>query len=157
MMQKRRGYRLIMTSFLALAASACDKPPPAEGLAVWSKADHDPANASGAQAAPGTGGGGAKEAVEMVWQRECARCHGMQGAGDGPEGQATGARNLQDPEWLRKTSDHDMAQAIQGGKNMMPAFELPDVVVRALVARIRAQGPSEAIRDGSPGDDAGAR
>jgi cytochrome c oxidase cbb3-type subunit 3 len=48
------------------------------------------------------------------------------------------ATDLTNPEWQQKTSDADIAGAIKNGKGKMPKFDLPEPVLQALVARIRA-------------------
>jgi cytochrome c oxidase cbb3-type subunit 3 len=39
---------------------------------------------------------------------------------------------------LSKITDDEIASQIKNGKNRMPKFDLPDPVVRGLVARIRS-------------------
>jgi mono/diheme cytochrome c family protein len=79
-----------------------------------------------------------------TWANHCMRCHGQIGAGDGPNGPQTGARNLTDPGWQARTSDAQIEQTIRSGKGQMPAFQLePDEVTR-LVHLIRQMGASSA-------------
>ncbi len=46
-------------------------------------------------------------------------------------------------EWQDKTPDVEISAAITNGKGKMPKFGLPDPVVHALVARIRASRGQE--------------
>jgi hypothetical protein len=48
------------------------------------------------------------------------------------------APDLTRAAWQAKATDADIAAVIQSGRNKMPRFDLPDVVVRGLVARIRS-------------------
>lgn len=77
-----------------------------------------------------------------IWGKACTRCHGARGKGDGPEGKMRGAPDLTNPEWLASVTDDDIAKVIREGKgqNMPPNPDLPDVALRALVARIRGRG-----------------
>jgi cytochrome c oxidase cbb3-type subunit 3 len=77
--------------------------------------------------------------VELAWQRNCSRCHGATGRGDGPEGPMVRAPDLTRAEWQAAVTDEGIGQVIRKGRNKMPAFDLPDEVVRGLVARIRAR------------------
>jgi mono/diheme cytochrome c family protein len=77
----------------------------------------------------------------------CARCHGRQGLGDGPDGAtlSTKPRNFHDCELMAKDSDDFVFREIKGGSGAvgrshdMPswgeAFE--DEQIRALVAFVR--------------------
>ncbi len=73
---------------------------------------------------------------ELLWQRNCARCHGTDGRG----GRQAGAANLTSTEWQAANSDAAIARVIAGGKApAMPAFaELlsPDQITE-LVEHIR--------------------
>ena len=48
------------------------------------------------------------------------------------------AADLGREDWQSKVKDEEIAATIQNGKGRMPKFELPDDVVRGLVARIRS-------------------
>jgi mono/diheme cytochrome c family protein len=135
---------------LSTASTGCDKPSPSAAR-VWTPTDHrsqDDDRAQSAQQGPGPGATGAAGAaaqkddaaqlVELAWRQQCVNCHGAAGHGDGPMGAMLRAPDLTRDEWQAKISDADIAAIIQTGRNKMPKFDLPDVVVRGLVARIRS-------------------
>ncbi len=47
------------------------------------------------------------------------------------------APDLSRADWQAKVTDAEMAATIRSGRNRMPKFDLPDGVLRGLVARIR--------------------
>jgi mono/diheme cytochrome c family protein len=49
------------------------------------------------------------------------------------------APDLTRPEWQDAVTDEQIASVIRGGRNKMPSFDLPDTVVKGLVARIRVR------------------
>ena len=56
---------------------------------------------------------------ELLWQRNCARCHGTNGRGGGQ----AGAANLTSPEWQASKSNAAIARSIAAGvAPAMPAF-----------------------------------
>jgi mono/diheme cytochrome c family protein len=81
--------------------------------------------------------------VELAWQRNCSKCHGARGRGDGPEGPMVKASDLTRSDWQAKVSDQEIADMIRKGKNKMPAFDLPPQVLEGLVRRIRSQRAPE--------------
>ena len=117
---------------------ACDRAPAAESLPEWTPADHDqePGRPPPANAGPRTDAGGAAAMVEITWRNQCSTCHGPTGHGDGPQGPMFKAPDLTREGWSPK--DEEIAGAIKNGKGRMPKFDLPDDVVRGLVARIRS-------------------
>jgi mono/diheme cytochrome c family protein len=133
-----------------LAAAGCERPPRADSLQEWTPADHDRAEEQSNQenrptAPPAKAGGGQKASdagdstlVEVTWETACAPCHGPTGHGDGPNGRMVNAPDITRDELLSKITDDEIAAQIRNGKNRMPKFDLPDTVVRGLVARIRA-------------------
>ena len=105
----------IMTAFLLVAA--CSSEP--ENLRVWTPADHahapetmiDP-NRVPQQEQPNFTVG------ELLWQRNCAGCHGTDGLG-GPQVKISFASEA----WQNSLDDAQIARTIAGGKSpMMPAF-----------------------------------
>jgi hypothetical protein len=80
--------------------------------------------------------------IEATWENACAPCHGPGGRGDGPNGPMVNAPDITRPELLSQVTDEEIAAQIRNGKNRMPKFDLPDNVVRGLVARIRANAGS---------------
>lgn len=76
---------------------------------------------------------------ELLWQRNCARCHGTEGRG-GREAQISFAS----PEWQSQIDDAAIARTIAGGKPPgMPAFAelLSPKQITALVTHIRSMSP----------------
>ncbi len=141
-----RATSFPFAAFLCLVVSACDSPPSAADLQVWTPADHDRSDekervASGAQAAPATGGSkedGNRALIDATWRSQCATCHGMTGHGDGPNGPMVKAQDLTRPDWQSSVTDAELAAAIANGKGRMPKFDLPPSLVSGIVARIRA-------------------
>jgi len=79
---------------------------------------------------------------ELLWQRNCARCHGTDGRG----GRQAGAANLTTAEWQTATSDATIARTIAGGKApSMPAFAdlLTPEQIGELVKHIRTFEPRQ--------------
>lgn len=126
----------------AVGLAGCDGP--SGDVREWTAADHDQPDRATAQTsarAPSTASPDSadKDLVELSWQRSCTRCHGPSGRGDGPESAMVRAPDLTRPEWQDAVTDDQIASVIRGGRNKMPAFDLPDSVVKGLVARIRAR------------------
>jgi cytochrome c oxidase cbb3-type subunit 3 len=48
------------------------------------------------------------------------------------------APDLTRSDWQAKATDAEIEDKIRNGKNRMPKFDLPDPVVRGLIARIRS-------------------
>ncbi len=126
----------------AAGVAACDRAPSAEGLKEWTPADHDGEKKATANQAPkGDGGAGLNPAtglVELTWRNQCQSCHGPEGRGDGPQGAMFKAADLGREDWQSKVTDQEIAGTIANGKGRMPKFELPDEVVKGLVARVRS-------------------
>lgn len=147
----RRGpLVLCLVSLLFAAASTgCDGPPSAESLKEWTPGDHhssDDGKLSQTRAQGPQAGGSARDAdasgdvsqlVELAWRQQCTPCHGPAGRGDGQMGPMVSAPDLTQAE-LQRASDTEMASVIKNGRNRMPKFDLPEPVVRGLVARVRA-------------------
>jgi len=130
-------------TLLSLIALGCDRRP--DDLREWKASDHEGSGSEAWQAprADGKGTDGAS-VVDVVWQAQCALCHGASGRGDGPQGPMLRTPNLTLAEWQTKTSDEQIAKTIVEGKGSMPKFEgLPDEVVSGLVAKIRAMRAPE--------------
>jgi cytochrome c oxidase cbb3-type subunit 3 len=148
-----RGAIVLFSAALAAAAlTACERPPSADKLREWAPSDHDRAEeqsnqAAGSQQAPpgssrtGNPGGDAGAAATLLaatWETNCLPCHGPNGHGDGPNGPMVNAPDLTRDDLQSKFTDEELVAIIKGGKNRMPKFDLPDPVVRGLVAGIRA-------------------
>ncbi len=142
---------LLLSALLGAAAAACDRPPSADSLQVWTQADHhssDDDKLGGATAgqvgrpaaSAAAAGGDVTQLVDITWRQQCTTCHGPVGRGDGQMGPMVQAPDLTRAEWQSKVTDVEMAATIRSGRNRMPSFNLPDPVVGGLVARIRALG-----------------
>lgn len=139
----RPPVSLAFAAVVALSAVlgvACDRAPTPAGLKEWTAADHDgEKSAPNAKQGPkGASGGGASGLVDITWRAQCASCHGPAGRGDGPQGAMFKAADLGDAEWQAKIKDEEIAASIVNGKGRMPKFELPEEVVKGLVARVRS-------------------
>lgn len=122
---------------LLFLIAACDPAP--SDVREWGPGDHDqPSAAQGQVTARPDADGPDPTLIDLAWRRNCATCHGPIGHGDGPQGPMVRAPDLTRPDWQQNISDEELAATIRKGKNKMPAFDLPDQVVRGLVQRIRA-------------------
>jgi len=75
---------------------------------------------------------------ELLWMRNCARCHGADG-----QGGREAAINLTAPEWQDRFDDAQIARTITGGKPPnMPAFAdlLTPEQIQELVKQVRTFG-----------------
>lgn len=48
------------------------------------------------------------------------------------------APDLTRADWQARVSDQEILETIRKGRNKMPAFDLPEAVLKGLVQRIRA-------------------
>ncbi|MEZ4374048.1 MAG: cytochrome c [Polyangiaceae bacterium] len=132
-----------MSLTLATAVVGCNRAP--DDLREWTPADHhhtaepnrgqvtsDPDPDTAAKPPPGL-----EDVTIVAWRRNCMRCHGVVGRGDGAQGAMLGATDLSNPSWQAKTSDEQIASVIQHGKGAMPPFDLPDTTVQKLVKLVR--------------------
>lgn len=141
----RAAFHRALVGVLALG---CDSAP--NDLREWTAADHHH------QAEPGTQGvvpslpsppsatveGEQPNDVTAVsFLRHCARCHGPNGRGDGPDGAMVGARRLDDAGWQGEASDDRIAGVVRAGKGKMPGFDFPAATVEALVRHVRGFSP----------------
>lgn len=141
-------HRSLTVAVLSMLLWACESAPAAGSLKEWTAGDHhssDDEKASGQQAAQGARqptGSDVPQLVELTWRQQCTNCHGPMGKGDGQMGPMLHAPDLTSAELQAKVTDQEMAAIIKGGKDKMPAFNLPDPVLQAMVARIRQmRGP----------------
>jgi cytochrome c oxidase cbb3-type subunit 3 len=123
---------------VAAGLAACDRAPSADGLKEWTPSDHDGEKKATANQAPKGDGGGPSGLVELTWRNQFQSCHGPEGRGDGPQGAMFKAADLGRDDWQSKVTDQEIAATIANGKGRMPKFELPDEVVKGLVARVRS-------------------
>ncbi len=116
----------------------------------WSPKDHDgnarttTASVGGARAKPSarpTAKAPAKAPTgpgSVAYAKHCARCHGVSGRGDGPDGPALKAPDLTQPEFKKRATKAEIAEIIKKGRNVMPPFDkLPPEVVDQLVTYVR--------------------
>ena len=119
--------------------AACNRAP--SDLREWRASDHDqsdnPAQEGQVDGTNTLSSLGIDEVTLVAWRENCAKCHGAMGAGDGPQGPMTHARDLSDGTWQAATNDETIAKTIREGRGMMPAFKLPDSTVSALVRLVR--------------------
>ncbi|MCB9590479.1 MAG: c-type cytochrome [Polyangiaceae bacterium] len=161
-----------MSLTLATALAGCNRAP--DDLREWTPADHhhtaepnrgqvtgepDPDTA---KPPPGL-----EDVTIVAWRRNCMRCHGVVGRGDGAQGAMLGATDLSNPAWQAKASDEQIASVIQHGKGAMPPFDLPEATVQKLVKLVRlfnaarkddsaAAPPGSNAPDAEPAPSAGA-
>jgi len=138
-----RGFRLLpLAVVLALASTTACR---GKASREWRAEDHDeePGTAQPAGGIAGAAAAGATNdaIIESAWKTSCAVCHGMSGAGDGPQSPMTKPPNLTDPAYLGTRTDEQLAATIRAGKGKMPAFpSLPPAIVAGLVRQVRAFG-----------------
>jgi cytochrome c oxidase cbb3-type subunit 3 len=143
---RRRAGRAILSgtvAALSLSLGACEGAPAAGTLPEWKPEEHHSrddglkAAQQAPQAAHGGAGSDVPQLVELTWRQQCATCHGAGGHGDGQMGPMLHAPDLTSPELQARVTDQEMAAIIKGGKDKMPAFNLPDPVLQGMVARVR--------------------
>jgi cytochrome c6 len=80
----------------------------------------------------------AQDKGATLFQSNCQMCHGADGKGSTPTGQALKVANLHSPE-IVKMSNAELAKVISNGKNAMPAFgsRLTPPQIESLVSYIR--------------------
>jgi mono/diheme cytochrome c family protein len=75
----------------------------------------------------------------LLYRQDCARCHGADGKGETPMGQALGAPDFTDPDWQKDQSTKDLTRVVTRGKKGMPAFnkKLTKREISSLVSYVR--------------------
>ena len=83
----------------------------------------------------------ADNTAEATYKAKCAACHGPDGKGETATGKSMKAGSFADPQVV-KMSDEDLSEAIEKGKNKMPAYgkSLKPDQIKDLVAYIRSFG-----------------
>ncbi len=107
---------------------------------------------------PGQGSGDPLSEAQVLFNTKCARCHGIDGGGNGPK--ASGfhprPRNYTDPAWQASVTDEQIKDVIlRGGRNTGKSPAMPSSptlrqrpeVLDGLVKLIRSFGKRPA-RDG---------
>ena len=86
----------------------------------------------------------AAEEPAAIYKRQCASCHGPDGAGKTGAGKAFKVRDLRSPE-VQSQSDDELFNAIAKGKSKMPAYaqKLGEADIHALVKYIRTLGKKQ--------------
>lgn len=91
-----------------------------------------------------TSAGGPPPAVKPIWEKECAKCHGLTGKADTKAGKKIGAIDFTDPKNQEKFSDEQMFKAIKEGvkdkdgkDKMKKAENASDELIKQLIAFIR--------------------
>jgi mono/diheme cytochrome c family protein len=133
---------LLLTCALGIGACA---PDPGQ-VREWKATDHDHEDRKRSgprQVAQTKQVDDVPELAELAWGKNCVRCHGQLGQGDGPQGAANHAPDLTRDDFLSSKSDAELRATIRSGRNQMPAFgesQLPERVLDAVVLRIRGKG-----------------
>jgi cytochrome c5 len=151
-LRKEVGYLLL----LALGALACGCDRSDAPVREWTAKDHDPparptgapgGRVSDAGTPPGMGG--------RLFESQCARCHGLGGKGDGPDGRPLGTPDISRHAWQAGATDEAIASVIESGRGAMPPFQLGAPAVRALVSHVRSLGavPGAPTSVGGPSPD----
>jgi Cytochrome c, mono- and diheme variants len=76
----------------------------------------------------------------VLYQRNCASCHGADGRAQTARGRLTHSRNISAQDWQEGNSDEDIAEAIRTGPKKMPAFagKLSAGQINAVVRYVRS-------------------
>jgi mono/diheme cytochrome c family protein len=117
--------------------AACDSK---SEVREWTPQDHD--NNARAGQVTGSAAPGEEDAtlIAVAWRQSCARCHGMSGRGDGPEGPMYRPADLTRAQFQDQATDEDIANVIRKGRNKMPSFDLPPKIIEGLVRHVRRLG-----------------
>lgn len=120
------GFLALSLAVVCLAWWGCGKKSEPEGSSTTST-PVTTSNPAPTSAGDTTGGGEISLAVgERVFKTNCETCHGPQGRGDGPAGQALNPkpRDFHDKSYMSKLSDQQWHDTIKNGKpgTAMPAW-----------------------------------
>jgi mono/diheme cytochrome c family protein len=79
--------------------------------------------------------GGEVERGKTLYDSKCMICHGANGKGDGPAAASLNPppRNFQLPQFWQKNVDQKIADTIRNGLAPMPAFDLSDAEINAII------------------------
>ena len=84
------------------------------------------------------------EDTKVIYEKQCAKCHGTDGKGDTKMGKKSGVKDYTDPKVQAELKDDAAFQAIKEGlkdgdkTKMKPAENLSDQEIKSLVTYIRA-------------------
>jgi len=82
--------------------------------------------------------------VKATWEKDCAKCHGVDGKGDTKIGKRLDIKDFTDAKYQATLKDEAMFKAIKEGikdgekTRMKPAEGLSDEEMKALVKYVRA-------------------
>ncbi len=109
-------------------------------LREWTPRDHDPDGGAAPSESASAPSGDPLQAAQMLFQAQCASCHGAEGRGDGPMAAMFRPADLSDPALQSQRTDEDLARVIVQGRGRMPAFggQLRPEAVPLLVRLIRS-------------------
>jgi len=70
-----------------------------------------------------------------LFEAKCQICHGANGRGDGPAAAALNPkpRNFTKPAFWQNNVDEKIKRTVKSGKGMMPAFNLDDDEIKAII------------------------
>jgi mono/diheme cytochrome c family protein len=87
------------------------------------------------------------EEAQVLWDKQCAKCHGKDGKGQTAMGKKLGLKDYTDAKVQAEMKDEDMTKAIKDGvqkdgkTTMKPAEGVTDEEIKALVAYVRKFKP----------------
>jgi mono/diheme cytochrome c family protein len=155
--QSRSVVVMLVSAICATAAVACDDTP--SDLRQWRPADHQhqvetgqpPPAADDQVQSPSQSGrpsgtmpdlsaSGITPVAMTTWSKQCARCHGQVGRGDGPMGSTLRMPDFAKPETLANATPASVAATIRQGRGSMPAFDLPDATISGLANLVLMMG-----------------
>jgi mono/diheme cytochrome c family protein len=76
---------------------------------------------------------------KSLFEEKCRICHGADGKGDGPAAPALNPRpsDFTNPKFWQGDVDKKIAKTIRNGHPPMPAFQLKESEIRALIVYLR--------------------
>lgn len=82
-----------------------------------------------------TASGGEYDQGKALYEKKCQICHGANGKGDGPAAStlSTQPMNFRDPGFWQGDVDRTIASTIRNGLFPMPAFNLSDDEIKAII------------------------